>query len=1089
MALSHKLVLISVLIGAILIIIPTAEAALITSAGSGNWNSGLNWNGGIPGPGDDVIISHTINLDSIFAANISTLGLNNGGILTFAPIDGNQPASLNVTGNVTINSGGNITLGNRTASMGSLFIASGGVLAANQSLNITNGNFTNNGAFRHGSGIISFSNPGVKQFISGDNETTFFNLNATKNTVQVQNITIEGVLEVAPNALYTIDSTNKNMYLTFGNVSGGLTKLNISTQTNTTFNLTGSNSITIQGANAMHQPQLYDFNLFNYSLTNSSAALNLKWVHIFTSTNKANLMPESNINITGNITFSDASISGIFGPQYAQSINITQPGTNITFMTPSGKTVNWNGTNNTYIVGSVNSPIHIHGYNALTLSANSGGKMKIQHAVFSGVTYLFIQSNNSLSQFPTSVIIDNITVNSTGTAAESFRVENFTRTDVLISNSTISVPTTSTQTQIVVQNSNVTCIQCNFTRAFILDSGYMLSINATNNVNGAATNNTQLWGIAHSNSLNSTFGANLEALAGATTNLTLMPVNTRYYVNMPTTNTTLIVAGSATLGNITLGNGTFLNITTGTLTSNSEIKANGTITVSAGATLTAATNASVFSEGNLQGPGTFNLNNLDISAGGHAFLTGSTLNITDGNLTNYGTFVQTSGLTYFGGGAQHIRGTNVFSIPTLETGGSGSSIVVANLSLGVLNIRNGAEINISASNITFTGTRTLNLDGKINVLDGQIINATYNTTIFNLNASNIYLANVASLPQDTIDINNVAVSSVSDDYLNISNLSAAPYLDLNFTYDIAGIDANDESRISIYKFNDSDSNWYGLGNASWINTTSKTAVLENFTQVGSVFAPLVSNPTTATTSSTTTQTNGGNTGESTTTNINSITGDAQTTLLEDVNAGETNTVNVNQEHIPITEVLFTTLEDYFNVKITIETFNDILPEGLGELLGEAYDYMFIDTDQFLMLDGEAAINFEVQQEWLELFGIDKTKLKLYKWDEEINDWRELDTLLKAEDESVIEFQSLSDELEGYYAVATTGEKPAPPNPLKDMPQIDLNPSQAKIASNAIWIAALIAFLYAVYAARQTNLLKKKKKHRWRAELRTRKKKR
>ena len=204
--------------------------------------------------------------------------------------------------------------------------------------------------------------------------------------------------------------------------------------------------------------------------------------------------------------------------------------------------------------------------------------------------------------------------------------------------------------------------------------------------------------------------------------------------------------------------------------------------------------------------------------------------------------------------------------------------MVDNLSLGVLNIRNGAEINISASNITFTGTRTLNLDGKINVLDGQIINATYNTTIFNLNASNIYLANVASLPQDTIDINNVAVSSVSDDYLNISNLSAAPYLDLNFTYDIAGIDANDESRISIYKFNDSDSNWYGLGNASWINTTSKTAVLENFTQVGSVFAPLVSNPTTATTSSTTTQTNGGNTGESTTTNINSITGDAQTTL-------------------------------------------------------------------------------------------------------------------------------------------------------------------------------------------------------------------
>jgi len=65
------------------------------------------------------------------------------------------------------------------------------------------------------------------QYITGTNTTTFFNVNIT-NTVsvnQTQNITVEGVLAIASGAKYIIDATNKNVFLNFGNETGGNTKL------------------------------------------------------------------------------------------------------------------------------------------------------------------------------------------------------------------------------------------------------------------------------------------------------------------------------------------------------------------------------------------------------------------------------------------------------------------------------------------------------------------------------------------------------------------------------------------------------------------------------------------------------------------------------------------------------------------------------------------------------------------------------------------------------------------------------------------------------------------------------------------------
>lgn len=988
---------------------------------NGDWNNGSTWDlGVVPTNGeDDINIGHVVSIVGDYHVNASSLNIS-GGTLN---LRSNETAKLNVSGQVLIGDGGTINLGDQDSPVGGINVLSGGHLNSTLgTLNITGNssgfnNFTNSGRFTHNAGRVIFGDALNKQYITGDNETTFFNVNATKNVTQVQNITIEGILEIPAGGIFNIDSTAKHMYLTLGNASGGHSAINMSANDlaiiNAILNLTGSNPVTIRGANAMHQPTILVGTLF-YKLTNQ-AALNLKWIHLFflAGTNVTNLNGAF-INVTGNISLTGTSTGVLAGPRSANSINITQPGTNLSV---GGIDIDWKNVNTTNIIGSASSPIYISGTKSFTIGANSGGNLKIQHIVFTAAARgIAVYTNNTISPAPSSAIIDNISANATnpGATIAALDIMGFNNTDIILSNiSYLDVPAANQGAyQINVNDSNVTCISCNITKvALVSYTGYFISINATNANTGTATNNTYFWGVAHSNSLNSTFGANLGGLAGTLTNLTLLSSYNAFGIN-----TTLVVAESATLGNITIGNGTFLNITSGTLTSNSNLNVNGTVTVSNGAALNATTNASVYSQGIMKGTGTFNLNNLDIRTGGNVNASGATYNITGGNLTNAGTFTQSSGTTRFGGStAQHIKGTNVFAFATLETGGSGSSIVIPNISVTTLNIRDGAELNISAGNITFTNSRTLTLYGKLNILDGMIINATYDSTNFTINASNVYLAKVATIPADATDINGIPIENVAQ-FLNITNLTGAPIMDLNITYADSDIQTANENEpdLDIYKFNNTDSKWYST-NAN-LNTTTNLLELYNYTFVGSIFAVQIQNPYTSLTTAVIGGASGGTTDISSTTN-------QQTSILTDITQGEETTVTNQEGRIPISEITFKSDTSLQGIIITIETFDDVKPDFLGEL-DNVYDYLKVSVDELFRLEEAAKIKFEVTKEWLKLNKLDKQKIKLFIWEDEA--WRELDTILLAEDESVIEYQSLSDDIDAYFAISLASAEEAGP---------------------------------------------------------------
>ncbi|MBL7871123.1 MAG: hypothetical protein JNM78_05895, partial [Cyclobacteriaceae bacterium] len=76
-------------------------AATITSAGTGNWNVGASWVGGVaPGPGDNAIIANGHNISIVAAQTVIAVTVNSGGTLTMA-----VGGSLTVT-TMTVNGGG-----------------------------------------------------------------------------------------------------------------------------------------------------------------------------------------------------------------------------------------------------------------------------------------------------------------------------------------------------------------------------------------------------------------------------------------------------------------------------------------------------------------------------------------------------------------------------------------------------------------------------------------------------------------------------------------------------------------------------------------------------------------------------------------------------------------------------------------------------------------------------------------------------------------------------------------------------------------------------------------------------------------------
>jgi hypothetical protein len=161
-------------------------AATCTSQATGDWNAAGTWSGcggGVPQNGDDVVIAagHTVTLN-ITPVTINSLTVSGTFNMNTA---NNTPRTMTVSGDLTVNVGGTLTLNDAPGNSA-------------HTLSI-GGNFTNNGTFTTANNNDTINvtfNGSTAQTIGGANATTFNNLtlNNTNGLTLNTNATVNGVL-------------------------------------------------------------------------------------------------------------------------------------------------------------------------------------------------------------------------------------------------------------------------------------------------------------------------------------------------------------------------------------------------------------------------------------------------------------------------------------------------------------------------------------------------------------------------------------------------------------------------------------------------------------------------------------------------------------------------------------------------------------------------------------------------------------------------------------------------------------------------------------------------------------------------------
>ncbi len=281
-----KVVIVSVIVTLALAALPMMSvlAGGCSSVASGSWSAPATWSvgctgtGGVPGAGDDVVITNGNNV--IFdpaSATVNSLTINGGGTATSVTISGSN--ALTVTGNVTVNTptgnvtnavavgagtlnvGGNLNLpasatGTRktqlTISTGTATVT-GNITNANSTANSqvvftgagtlnVGGSYASGGTFTKSTGTVNFngaaqtipayaynnltySGSGVKTMSTGTTIGGALTLSGTASATTVENTTVGGALVVGPR---TALSTGGNYTLTVTGAStiGGTLTLN-----------------------------------------------------------------------------------------------------------------------------------------------------------------------------------------------------------------------------------------------------------------------------------------------------------------------------------------------------------------------------------------------------------------------------------------------------------------------------------------------------------------------------------------------------------------------------------------------------------------------------------------------------------------------------------------------------------------------------------------------------------------------------------------------------------------------------------------------------------------------------------------------
>lgn len=679
--------------------------AQVTSMGSGDWNTPGNWSCGcVPGTSDDVVISAfdvitltsgSQQVQSLVVDSDATLNLNGG--------------SLIVTGAITVTVGdGFFTFD------GLLNIGSSGSLEGRSTVTSSSGNFQIDGIYTHnqnGGSIPDASwNSGSTLIVRGITNTAPSNINQTFynliwNSTHTTPISLLGQLTAIQNDFTILDTggaSNRSLIL--------------STNTNSTLNISGNLSIQNNAILGVVQSGAYTLNINGNFTVNSSAATAL----LLTGTGSPI------INVTGNLTKSNsgainfASAAGGNG-----TINITGDlsisGGSLTETSTGSGTVNFVGSGTHFFTKSGGSILNtINFTNASSSTLDLGTSILEGGGAFTNNGTLRVGSIHASGALQNTTILDsdcgNIIVSGTRTYANpSVIVYNGGSAQIIGDGHP-----TSAGVDITIANPSGVSIIAPTTLAgtINLTSGNLNINNSSLTITGSITGSNKI-----------SIGVNGSLSLGGSSSIGTFPftAGAQTFANFTLNNTNGVTFGNdVTLsGALTLTNGTLVY-------NNATLTLNGTLTSSAG-TLSGNTSSTLAiggtgafgslptASGNTIGTLTFNRSSGTASINS-SLIVNTAFNLLNGDFTNTNGLQMANGSTLTRSSNAQLLGNPPANLPAGQfynvtyTGGAlttGSELSnTTDDMLGTLTVN-------SSNNVTLD--KDINVNGGVNLQSGTLV--------------------------------------------------------------------------------------------------------------------------------------------------------------------------------------------------------------------------------------------------------------------------------------------------------------------------------------------------------------------------------
>jgi len=168
-------------------------------------------------------------------------------------------------------------------------------------------------------------------------------------------------------------------------------------------------------------------------------------------------------------------------------------------------------------------------------------------------------------------------------------------------------------------------------------------------------------------------------------------------------------------------------------------------------------------------------------------------------------------------------------------------------------------------------------------------------------------------------------------------------------------------------------------------------------------------------------------------------------IIDEIAEGETKTINLTEYVSSLQTIEITAAKSLENVTINITTTSE--PDGVTEPTDEVYLYIVIDIDVEASDISSVNISFEVEKIWLDHHNIDKSTVRLLRYNN--GEWEELTTTIVTEDDDYVYYKATTP---GFSTFAIVG------TPTSTTPTIEI-PSYIIIILVVVIIIAVIALLF------------------------------